>query len=144
MQIVEQKNVQASFETARRRQDVRVDRPWRGRGNETLFDGQIDAAAIDSTVLELEIAANPAHESRLRVIEVLGPSPAPPWVIHSSVPPDTIQQVQEAFLTMNQHPLGQQMLAGARMLRFSAIEDADYDAIRKMEKLAASAKFSLV
>ena len=45
---------------------------------------------------------------------------------------------------MHQHPHGQQILAEARMLRFAPVDDADYDAIRKMDKLAAEARFSLV
>jgi len=50
-----------------------------------ILDGQIDASAIDSTVLELEFQRDPAIRSEVRIIETLGPSPIPPWVILKSL-----------------------------------------------------------
>jgi phosphonate transport system substrate-binding protein len=51
-----------------------------------VLRGRVDASAIDSTVLETELANQPDIASRLRVIEALGPGPIPPWVVHKSAP----------------------------------------------------------
>jgi len=48
-----------------------------------ILAGSIDASAIDSTVLELDVARNPSIIEKIRTIAVLGPSPAPPWVCSS-------------------------------------------------------------
>src|SRR5437868_11207800 len=50
-----------------------------------ILERAIDATAIDSTVLEMEVARNPSIVDDFRTIAALGPSPAPPWVVHRSV-----------------------------------------------------------
>ena len=98
----------------------------------------IDATAIDSTVLEMLLAREPAITERIRTITVLGPSPAPPWVVHPSVPASVRHALIEAFLSMDQDPRGQRILKDAGMLRFAAVSDRDYDSIREMERVASS------
>jgi phosphonate transport system substrate-binding protein len=101
-----------------------------------VLDQTIDATAIDSTVLEMVLAKDPSIGERIRTIATLGPSPAPPWVVHPSVSEDLRRALLEAFLSMDQQPRGQAILAAAGMLRFAAVTDRDYDPIREMERIA--------
>ena len=55
------------------------------RSLELLASGELDAAAIDSTVLALEARADPAFAA-LRVLERLGPAPIPPVVLVNGDP----------------------------------------------------------
>jgi len=103
-----------------------------------LLERAIDATAIDSTVLEMLLAREPAITERIRTITVLGPSPAPPWVVHPSVPASVRRALLEAFLSMDQDPRGQRILKDAGMLRFAGMSDRDYDSIREMERIASS------
>jgi phosphonate transport system substrate-binding protein len=99
-----------------------------------ILSGEIDATAIDSTVLELELARDPALGPKLRVVEVMGPSPIPPWVINRRVPPPIRDALRQAFLTMHDDPQGRLILASGLMDRFVAVDDSDYDAIREMDR----------
>lgn len=101
-----------------------------------LLTGKIDATAIDSTVLETELRQNPHLRSELRVITTLGPSPAPPWIISTAVPPTLREQVRSQFLTLSDQPQGQQILAAAAIARFVTVTDQDYDPIRAMARRA--------
>ncbi|MEM7030835.1 MAG: PhnD/SsuA/transferrin family substrate-binding protein [Chloroflexota bacterium] len=101
-----------------------------------VLNRQVDASAIDSTVLELELAARPAIADQIRVIEVFGPSPIPPWVISKAVPLDLRQAIQTVLLTMHEDPLGQTILTAGQMARFTAITDDAYDVIRDMASKA--------
>jgi phosphonate transport system substrate-binding protein len=103
-----------------------------------LLEHKIDATAIDSTVLEMVLTKDPSIGERIRTIAILGPSPAPPWVVHPSVPADVRRALIEAFLSMDQDPRGQPILAAAGMLRFAGVTDRDYDPIREMERVAAN------
>ena len=58
-----------------------------------LLSRIIDAIAIDSTVLEMALAREPGIIEKVRTVTVLGPSPAPPWVVYRSVP----DEMQEAL-----------------------------------------------
>lgn len=98
---------------------------------------QVDASAIDSTVLETELQRQPQLGQQLRIIEILGPSPIPPWVISKTVPQPLRQALREALIGMAQAPAGQVILAAGQMARFAQVEDQDYDRIREMARLAS-------
>jgi phosphonate transport system substrate-binding protein len=98
---------------------------------------EIDAAAIDSTVLDLELARDPALARKLRVIDTLGPSPQPPWVAGSHVPPEAQAKIQAALLDMHRDPTGRLILAAGLIDRFVTVDDTDYDPIRQMATAAA-------
>jgi phosphonate transport system substrate-binding protein len=99
-----------------------------------ILDGEVDASAIDSTVLELEMLNDPTIRERIRIIDTFGPSPIPPWVISKNISPEWRTALRNLFLTMHHDPAGQAVLAKAHMLRFTAIADADYDPIRTMTR----------
>lgn len=102
------------------------------RSLELLLAGRIDATAIDSTVLELLLAQRPALASRLRVIDSLGPSPMPPWVLRQELPLALRHGLREALLTMHLDGEGRAALAAGQVARFAAVDDGDYDPIRSM------------
>jgi phosphonate transport system substrate-binding protein len=97
---------------------------------------QVDASAIDSTVLETELQCQPGLDQQLRIIGILGPSPIPPWIISRKVPQPLRQALREALVGMAQDPAGQTILAAGQMARFAQVEDRDYDLIREMARLA--------
>ncbi|HEX3323114.1 MAG TPA: PhnD/SsuA/transferrin family substrate-binding protein [Terriglobales bacterium] len=101
-----------------------------------VLERSIDTAAIDSSVLELELAKDPAIIREIRILESLGPSPSPPWVVHRSVSPDMRKTLRDILLAMNEHPKGRKILEAGRMLRFAPVSDHDYDQIREMNRIA--------
>ena len=101
-----------------------------------VVNGEIDASAIDSTVLETEMRQQSKICKHLRVIAALGPSPIPPWVISQNVPLEMKRAIQEVFLGMHDDPDGSRILNESRIKRFVSVEDRDYDPIRQMARLA--------
>jgi phosphonate transport system substrate-binding protein len=102
-----------------------------------ILDRTVDASAIDSTVLEMTFAANPSIIPQVRTISTLGPSPAPPWVVHNVVPGHLRETLRREFLSMHHDPRGRHILEGAGMLRFAAVSDEEYEPIREMEQAGA-------
>jgi phosphate/phosphite/phosphonate ABC transporter binding protein len=101
-----------------------------------IAEGRIDASAIDSTVLGQVTAADPDLCRRLRVIETLGPSTIPPWVVQRTLPEALRSALRETLLTMHDDPRGRAILAGAGMERFLPVVDTDYDDIRAAARRA--------
>jgi phosphonate transport system substrate-binding protein len=106
-----------------------------------LLQRQIDASAIDSTVLELELQRYPELTDQIRIIGSLGidsqgASPIPPWVVSTHVPPSIRDALRQAFLQMHQITAGQAILQPSPVDRFVAVSDRDYDPIRQMAELA--------
>jgi len=106
------------------------------RSVEMILSGEVDASAIDSTVLELMIARQPELSRRLRVVEVVGPSSQPPWVIGRHVPEDLRRAVREALTHMHADAQGSALLARHHLARFAPVADSDYDDVRGMLKIA--------
>lgn len=97
---------------------------------------EVDSSAIDSTVLEMEVANDPAISSQIRIIDAFGPSPIPPWVVSQDTPVAMRQALQELLIKMDTDPGGQAILKRARMARFVPVNDHDYDPIREMARIA--------
>jgi len=101
----------------------------------------VEAAGIDSTVLELEQAQRAGLADRLRVVEAIGPSPIPPVVVSRTLPVAERQRLRDAFLRMHEDPEGQAILADGLLARFVPVEDRDYDPVREMVRRATAAGF---
>jgi phosphonate transport system substrate-binding protein len=105
-----------------------------------IMDGEVDGCAIDSTVLELEMLRRPEIADQIAIIETLGPSPMPPWVAHKSLPPAVRSALRASLLSMHLDPVGDRVLAEARISRFAAVEDRSYDPIRLMDNQSESVR----
>jgi len=90
---------------------------------EMILSGHVDSAAIDSTVLEWLIAERRDLPERIRVIESLGPSPIPPWVVSKQLPASLRIELRALFLCMHRDPRGSDTLARAGLERFVAAEE---------------------
>jgi phosphonate transport system substrate-binding protein len=101
-----------------------------------ILGGEVDASAIDSTVLEQELLDDPSIALQIRIIDSFGPSPIPPWVASVNTLLPWRLALQEQFLHLHQDPQGQALLAKAHILRFAPVIDRDYDPIREMTRLA--------
>lgn len=99
----------------------------------------MDACAIDSTVLETELAHTPHLRTRPRVVTTLGPSPIPPLVVSRSLPAAVRDDLRDAALKMHRDPHGAATLAAGRVHRYVAVQDSDYDAIRTMASASDTA-----
>lgn len=66
----------------------------------------------------------------------MGPSPIPPWVVASSIPPSVEDAVCGVYLQMHTDPKGRAILAEGQMDSFVQVEDPDYDPIREMARKA--------
>ena len=85
------------------------------------------------------MAKNPAISGQIRTVAILGPSPAPPWVVHRSVSGDMQKTLRDIFLSINEHSKGRAILEAGRMLRFAPVSNHDYDQIRETDRIANAA-----
>lgn len=101
-----------------------------------ILTGQIDAAAIDSTVLENEMESHAELAQLLRRVDVLGPNVMPPWVVARHLPANLRADLRAALTTMHQEPTGAVVLASTPVARFAAVAEPDYNPLREMLQLA--------
>ena len=93
---------------------------------------RVEAAAIDSVVLEMELDQHPERSGRFRVVERIGPYPMPPVAAVSGLPEPIYQKLKTALLAMHHTERGQKILQQAQVQRFRGMTDRDYDPIRRV------------
>jgi phosphonate transport system substrate-binding protein len=94
--------------------------------------GRVDAAAIDSQVLAIELRDHPRLAGRLRVIGAFGPSTIQPVVAASRLPDRLKDQAREVLVTLADDPAARPVLDYGLIDRFTPVSDAAYDDIRAM------------
>ena len=103
--------------------------------------GEVDAAAIDSTVLEWFVARRRNLVQQVRVIDSFGPSPIPPLAITRRLSAVLRGEIRDILLRMDRESFGRVLLQRAGLQCFVAAEDRDYDPIRAMAQAAAEVSF---
>jgi phosphonate transport system substrate-binding protein len=114
---------------------------WHQRAIRMVLDGEVDASAIDSQVLAIELRDHDGLSQKLQVIDTLGPSSIQPVVIAAGAPPDLKREIQAALLAMSYDEDGRRGLAHGFVERFVTVSDGDYHDIRCMLETAEAAKF---
>jgi len=99
---------------------------------EWVEEGRAVAAAIDSVVLEMEIAQHPERAWSLRVIENMGPTTMPPVAASNGLPDNLNEPMRQALLSMHTTEQGRAILRQGGVRRCAPISDADYDPIRHL------------
>ncbi len=94
--------------------------------------GEIDASAIDTQVLAIELRDNPALASQLRIIDSIGPSPIQPVVVARHIPDQLKAAIQTILIEIGHDPAAKAHLARGFVEGFASVADSDYDAIRTM------------
>lgn len=97
------------------------------RSIQLVFEGSVDCAAIDSTVLEQELRNLPILANNLRVIESIGPCPMPPIVVAQHLGATLIESVQLALLNPDTQLLS--LMDEAQIQRYVSVQSEDYQAI---------------
>jgi phosphonate transport system substrate-binding protein len=103
--------------------------------------GTVDASAIDSHVLALEVRDDPALSEHFRIIDALGPSTIQPVVAAAHVTARIREAVRGAFLRMAEDPRAAAFLERGLVRRFVRVGGSSYDDIRQMVRECEEARF---
>ena len=109
-----------------------------------VCSGEIDAAAIDSQVLAVELRDHPALGDQIKVIDTLGPAGIQPVVAASRLPEGLKAAVKEVLLAMGDDQAARAILDHGFVERFMAVTDEDYEDVRVMLGAAEEADFMTI
>jgi phosphonate transport system substrate-binding protein len=97
-----------------------------------VHSGAVDAAAIDSQVLAIELRDHPQLADHLRAIGSFGPSTIQPVVAASRLPGRLKDSVRELLVELGEDPTARPRLAHGFIERFAMVDDGAYDDILGM------------
>jgi phosphonate transport system substrate-binding protein len=109
-----------------------VEAGYHQRAIRLVHAGTVDAAAIDSQVLAIELRDHPQLAAGLRVVGSFGPSTIQPVVAATHLPDQLKARVRALLVELGDDPTARPALAHGFVERFTAVDDAAYDDIRAM------------
>jgi phosphate/phosphite/phosphonate ABC transporter binding protein len=109
-----------------------VEAGFHQRAMRLVHTGAVDAAAIDSQVMAVELRDHPQLADRLRVVGTFGPSTIQPVVAASRLPDQLKDEVRQLLVELGDDPTARPLLAHGFVDRFRLVDDAAYDDIRAM------------
>lgn len=104
-------------------------------------DGEVDAAAIDSQVLAIEMRDHPDLAEALVVIDSLGPSTIQPVAVSKRFDDDFRRRVLGVLVGLHRDRRFDDVLAHGLIDRFTPVGPGDYDDIRAMLEACEVAGF---
>jgi phosphonate transport system substrate-binding protein len=106
-----------------------------------VAEGQVDASAIDSQVLTVEMRQHPEVTDHLRVIDALGPSTIQPVSVSKRLDRDLRDEIRRILLDFHVTEQGREILSLGAVERWVAVSSSDYDDIRRMVDACECAGF---
>lgn len=106
-----------------------------------VVDGMVDAAAIDSQVLAIEMRDHPEIAGSLRVIASLGPSTIQPVAVSRRFDETFRSTVADIITNLHLDPVGRKMFDYGLIDHFTKVGPDDYDDIRAMLEACERASF---
>lgn len=103
--------------------------------------GEVDASAIDSQVLAIEMRDRHEITDNLKVIEALGPSTIQPVAVSKRFDEDFHHAVRDVLVGIDRTPEGRRILDMGTVAKWVAVGPSDYDDIRQMVEACEAADF---
>lgn len=97
-----------------------------------VADGRVDASAIDSQVLAVEMRDHPEIGEELKVVDALGPSTIQPVAVSKRFGAEFRTTVREVLTGFHDDSQGRDILDLGLMERWVPVDAEDYDDIRRM------------
>lgn len=107
-------------------------------------DGEVDASAIDSQVLGIEMRDNPELQDQLRIIDSLGPSTIQPVAVSKRFDERFRSDVLDILLNLHEREGFREILDHGLVDRFAAVGPESYDDIRQMLEACEEAGFMVI
>lgn len=121
-----------------------VEAGWHQESIRMVHAGEVDASAIDSQVLAVEMRDHPELAGDLRVIEALGPSTIQPLVVARRLPGELKDEMRSFLLQMHRDSDARRALEFGLVARWVSVDRSSYDDIRQMLEAAEMAGFTTV
>ena len=106
-----------------------------------VANGDVDASAIDSQVLAIELRDRPELRTQLKVIDALGPSTIQPVAVSRRFDETFRSQVRDVLIGFADTARGREILDRGLVTKWVAVGPSDYDDIRAMVDACEAAGF---
>lgn len=103
--------------------------------------GEVDASAIDSQVLAVEMRDHPELVDQIRIIDALGPSTIQPVAVSKRFDPGFRNEVTDILVNLHERQGFRRILDHGTVERFVAVNPDSYDDIRMMLETCERAGF---
>jgi len=109
-----------------------------------VVEGEVEASAIDSHLLGVELREQKGLKKKLKIIDVVGPSTIQPIVASKNLNMSIREDIRAILLEIGDDPAARRMLDFGLVRRFVAVDDRSYQDIRRMRAEGEQADFTVL
>ncbi|HKZ20411.1 MAG TPA: PhnD/SsuA/transferrin family substrate-binding protein [Acidimicrobiia bacterium] len=109
-----------------------------------VADGRVDASAIDSQVLAIEMRDHPEVTQNIKVIDSLGPSTIQPMAVSKRFDREFREAVTKVMVGFHETEQGRNILDLGLVEKWVPMQASDYDDIRAMVDVCEEADFMTI
>jgi len=106
-----------------------------------VAEGRVDASAIDSQVLAVEMRDRPEILGEIKVIDAIGPSTIQPLAVSKRFDEEFRERVRRVLVDFHSTESGREILAHGLIEKWVPVDNSDYDDIRDMLDACEAADF---
>lgn len=106
-----------------------------------VAEGRVDASAIDSQVLAVEMRDRPEIVNEIKVIDAVGPSTIQPLAVSKRFDREFRERVRAVLIDFHRTEEGRQILDHGLIEKWVPVDASDYDDIRQMLEACEAAGF---
>lgn len=106
-----------------------------------VAEQRVDASAIDSQVLAIELRDHPDLARSIKIIDALGPSTIQPMAVSNRFDDDFKSRVRKVLVEFDHTERGRDILSRGLVERWVPVDAGDYDDIREMVEACEAAEF---
>lgn len=106
-----------------------------------VADRRIDASAIDSQVLAIEMRDHPEVTENIKVIDAVGPSTIQPMAVSNRFDDEFKEAVRSVLVEFDKSERGREILDLGLVERWVPVDAADYEDIRRMVEACEAAGY---
>ncbi|MCL1484364.1 phosphate/phosphite/phosphonate ABC transporter substrate-binding protein [Marinobacter sp. M3C] len=96
-----------------------------------VANGNAEAGGLSEVIFQHVIDRGLIDRDKVRILGYSGEFPQYPWAMRSNLNPELKEKIRNAFLSIDD----EEILSNLKAEGFAAIQDSDYDVIRKMGSL---------
>ncbi|HEX6287411.1 MAG TPA: PhnD/SsuA/transferrin family substrate-binding protein [Acidimicrobiia bacterium] len=106
-----------------------------------VAEGVVDASAIDSQVLAVEMRNRPELFDEIKVIDAIGPSTIQPLAVSKRFDEEFREEVRSVLVAFHETERGREILDHGLIERWVPVDASSYDDIRRMLEACEAAGF---
>ncbi|MGD8939760.1 MAG: PhnD/SsuA/transferrin family substrate-binding protein [Gammaproteobacteria bacterium] len=106
-----------------------------------VYNKVADASGSGDVILKIKSVTKKVDVEQMKILAVSEPFTHLSWAVKGDIPQDKVLQIQKAMISLADDNAGKEILNAAKVEKFYAVTDADFNKVRQITKFAIGEEY---